>query len=307
MDYDQAAEAAFMPFLEVLITLPLKEFTLHTQWDVGDRAWSLLNGITGIRRLSVWSLDWARPRLLDVWAPQLGPTLTQLELGVSFPHERLIACALMLSTQRCSGIPPAILILVFSQLPLLQDLRVNGIPSAAIPSIMACLPKLIALDTEYQQHGNYHLPSTPLPHLQRLTIRTSSVDVLGPEQLWNWICSLIPYEGSLLSFSLGSFAIQGLIAIPLSFVTRLIRRHGQSLTRFRVGIAQVTHEALVYLCRDCPALASLECSVASANVVRQVVYLPSIITKRLLGNDRKSYRTRQESLHTPVIRLVDTS
>ena len=307
MDYDQAAEAAFMPFLEVLITPPLKEFTLHTQWDVGDRAWSLLNGITGIRRLSVWSLDWARPRLLDVWAPQLGPTLTQLELGVSFPHERLIACALMLSTQRCSGIPPAILILVFSQLPLLQDLRVNGIPSAAIPSIMACLPKLIALDTEYQQHGNYHLPSTPLPHLQRLTIRTSSVDVLGPEQLWNWICSLIPYEGSLLSFSLGSFAIQGLIAIPLSFVTRLIRRHGQSLTRFRVGIAQVTHEALVYLCRDCPALASLECSVASANVVRQVVYLPSIITKRLLGNDRKSYRTRQESLHTPVIRLVDTS
>jgi len=87
MDYDEAAEAVFMPFLEVLITLPLKEFTLRTQWDVGDRAWSLLNSMTGIRSLSVWSLDWARPRLLDGWAPQLGPTLTYLELGVSFSHE----------------------------------------------------------------------------------------------------------------------------------------------------------------------------------------------------------------------------
>jgi len=175
-----------------------------------------------------------------------------------------------------------------------------------MPSIMACLPKLIALDTEYQKPGNYHLPSTPLPRLQRLTIRMSSVDVFGPEQLWNWTCSLIPHEGSLLSFSLGSFAIQGQIAIPLSFVTRLIRRHGQSLTWFRVGTAQVTPEALVYLCRDCLALTSLECSVASANVVRQVVYFASVILKRLLGNDRKSYRTRQEPSHTPVIRLVDT-
>lgn len=171
--------------------------------------------------------------------------------------------------KRCSGVPPSILISVFTQLPLLQDLRVKGIPSAAMPSIMACLPNLISLDTEYEQHGNYRLPSTPLPRLQRLTIRTSSVDVFGPDKLWLWTCSLIPHEGSLQSFSLESFAIQGQIAIPLAFVTRLIRRHGRSLTQFRVGIAQVAPEALVYLCLDCPALESLECSVASADVVRQ--------------------------------------
>ena len=40
VDYDGVAEAVFMPFLEVLITLPLKDFTLCTQWDIGDRVWS---------------------------------------------------------------------------------------------------------------------------------------------------------------------------------------------------------------------------------------------------------------------------
>ncbi|KAL4079121.1 hypothetical protein J3A83DRAFT_4356105 [Scleroderma citrinum] len=248
VDYDEAAETVFMPILEILMTLPLKELTIRTKYDVGDRAWALLDSKTGICRLSVWSLEWAKSRVLQGWAERLGPTLTHLQLG------------------RCAGVPPAILISVFSQLPLLQDLRVKGVQSAAMPSIMACLPNLIALDTEFQRHGNYHLPSTPLPRLQRLTIRTSSVDVFGPDQLWNWTCSLIPYEGSLQSFSLGSFAVQGRIAIPQSFVTRLLRRHGKSLVQFIVGIAEITPDSLIYLCLDCPSLESLECSVASADM-----------------------------------------
>ena len=54
-DDDEAAEAVFMPFLEVLMTLPLKGFTIPTLYDVGDKTWTLLNSMTGIRRLSVWS------------------------------------------------------------------------------------------------------------------------------------------------------------------------------------------------------------------------------------------------------------
>ena len=194
---------------------------------------------------------------------------------------------------------------MFSQLPLLQNLQISGVPSTAIPSIMACLPKLIVLDTDYhiQQHGNYHLPSTPLPHLQWLTIRVSSEDASGADELWNWTCSLIPHEGSLQSFSLMSFTI----TTPLSFVTRLIRRHGWSLTQFRVGLVQVALEVLIYLCRDCPDLALLECSVARVDTVRlEVLSIPSAITKRFLANDRKSYRTRQEPPYTPVC-LVDPS
>ncbi|KIM66131.1 hypothetical protein SCLCIDRAFT_1211367 [Scleroderma citrinum Foug A] len=244
-DDDEAAEAVFMPFLEVLMTLPLKEFAICTKYDVGDRAWTLLNSMKGTRRLSVRSPEWDKPpRVLQGWAAQLGPTLRYLELG------------------RCSGISPAILISVFSQFPLLQNLRILGVASTAIPSIITCLPNLIALDMDYQRHGNYPLPSMPLPHLQQLTIRANSVDASGLVELWNWTCSLIPHEGSLQSFSLVSFTI----VIPLPFITRLICRHGRSLTQFCVGSAQVTPEVMTYLCRDCPALASLECSVVNLDM-----------------------------------------
>ena len=93
-DYDEAAGAVFIPFLEVLMTLPLKEFTMRTMYDVGDRVWTLLNSMTGIRRLSVCSLEWDKPpRVLQGWAVQLGPTLRYLELGVSFFDERLLRLA----------------------------------------------------------------------------------------------------------------------------------------------------------------------------------------------------------------------
>jgi len=206
-----------------------------------------------------------------------------------------MACILILSIQSCLGVPPITLISVFSHLPLLRTLRILGVPRAAIPSIMACLPNLIALDTDYEPHGNYHSPSTPLPRLQQLMIRVNSVDASGVDELWNWTCSLIPHEGSLQSFSLVTFEI----VVPLSFVTRLIRRHGLSLTQFCV-VAQVTPEVLTYLCCECPDLALLKCSVPMVDMVRQVLTIPSALTNRLLANDYKSYRTRQEPSYTPV-------
>ena len=71
-----------MPFLRVLMTLPLKELTIQTLDDLGDRAWTLLNSMTGIRRLSAWSYKLLH--MLQGWAAQLGPTLRHLQLGVSF-------------------------------------------------------------------------------------------------------------------------------------------------------------------------------------------------------------------------------
>ena len=90
-DYDEAPEAVFIPFLGVLRTLPLKEFTIRTMYDLGDRAWSLLNSMTGIRRLEVWTMEWDKPpRVLQGWLAQLGPTLRYLELGVSSFDEHLL-------------------------------------------------------------------------------------------------------------------------------------------------------------------------------------------------------------------------
>jgi len=88
MDYDGASEAVFIPFLEILTTLPLKECIIHAAYGVGDRAWSVLNSMTGLQRLSVFS-SISLPVLQDLVA-QLGPTLRYLELEVSFFDERLL-------------------------------------------------------------------------------------------------------------------------------------------------------------------------------------------------------------------------
>jgi hypothetical protein len=153
------------------------------------------------------------------------------------------------------------------KLPFLQDLCLKGAPSAAIPAIMACLPNLIALDTEYFCSGNYRPPLTPLPRLQRLTVRTGSLDVLGPQQLWTWMRALVPHQQTLKSFTLNAFAVHGQMAIPRPFIVSLTRGHGGSLQEFAVGVAQVTLEAVSYICLTCPQLESLQCSVASPDVV----------------------------------------
>lgn len=72
----------FLPILQVLVTLPLKELVIRTHHDVGEHAWALLNKIKGIRRLSVWSLNSGPPRVLQGWADELSSTLTHLEVGV---------------------------------------------------------------------------------------------------------------------------------------------------------------------------------------------------------------------------------
>ncbi|KIM66140.1 hypothetical protein SCLCIDRAFT_1152588, partial [Scleroderma citrinum Foug A] len=234
-----------MPFLRVLMTLPLKELTIQTLDDLGDRAWTLLNSMTGIRRLSAWSYKLLH--MLQGWAAQLGPTLRHLQLGY------------------CLHVPPITLISVFSQLPLLRSLRIWGVPSIAIPSIMACLPNLIVLEMDYQEQGNFPFPSTPLPHLQQLTIvqpTSSSLCDFGTDELWNWTSSLIPHEGSLQSFSLVSFEI----VIPLSFIACLVHGHGWSLTEFCVDSAYITPKALTYPCRNCLALVLLKCSMESSDV-----------------------------------------
>ncbi|KAG2065242.1 hypothetical protein BDR04DRAFT_1083367 [Suillus decipiens] len=248
VDDTSTPEANFLPVLDVLMTLPLRELTIRTQYDAGERVWSQLNTIQGIRRLSVWSLEWGPPRVLQGWADLLSSSLTHLELG------------------RCAGVPATILVSVFMRLPLLQELCLKGAPSTAIPAIIACLPNLIALDTEYLGFGNYRTPLTPLPRLQRLTVHTGSVDIDGPQNLWTWMRILLPHQQTLKSFTLNAFAVHGQITIPRPFIRNLTDRHGKSLQDFAVGVAQLTLEIVSYMCSTCPQLATLECSVASPDV-----------------------------------------
>ncbi|KAI0067612.1 hypothetical protein BV25DRAFT_1846723 [Artomyces pyxidatus] len=243
MDDTSSSPAVFMAFLDVLKGIPFRALTLRTYSDLGEPTWTVLNTLSGLQKISVWSMD-GPPRVLQGWAGQLGSTLKELELG------------------RCAGVPASILISVLSQLPLLRDLRLKGAPSAAIPDILTCLPNLVSLDTEYLGSGILRPSDDPLPPLKRLTVRTSSVDLQGPVQLWSWLRQLIP-RPSLEGFVLNAFSTQGQTTIPRHFLLSLARTHGETLKQFLVNMTQLTLEDIHCICTLFPNLEELSCAVAS--------------------------------------------
>lgn len=143
---------------------------------------------------------------------------------------------------------------------------------------MGCLPNLTSLDTEYLGSGNYRVPSTPLPALEQLTVRTGSVDILGPDRLWTWTRSLLPHAGSLKSLTLNSFSVYGRVAIPWPFVVFLATKQGRSLEELIIGAAMLNLDSLSQLCLKCPALRTVHCTMASPDVVS----LPDIVRRMVM-------------------------
>ncbi|TFY60741.1 hypothetical protein EVG20_g7312 [Dentipellis fragilis] len=243
IDDNYSSGAVFISFLNALKKLPLRAITVRTYSDLGEPAWAALNSLTGLQKIAIWCMD-GPPRVLQGWADLLGGTLTELELG------------------RCAGVPASILISVLSKLPLLRELRLKGAPSAAIPDILTYLPSLVTLDTEFLGSGILRPADDPVPRLQSLTVRTSSVDLQGPQQLWVWLRQLIPYP-SLETFTLNAFSTQGQTTIPRHFLLSLARIHGSTLRRFLVNMTQLTLEDVECLCTLFPQLQELSCGVAS--------------------------------------------
>ncbi|KAI9465914.1 hypothetical protein BJY52DRAFT_1202147 [Lactarius psammicola] len=223
----------------------LYSFTWVDDTDLGEDAWTLLNTFTNLQKVAIWCMN-GPPRVLQGWAPLLGSTLTELELG------------------RCAGVPATILIAVLSQLPHLRDLRIKGAPSSAIPDILTSLPALVALDTEYLRPGLLRPlgRDAPLPLLERLTVRTSSVDLQGPVQLWAWLRALTP-RPSLESFTLYAFSTAGQMSIPRGFLLSLARRHADTLRQILLNMTQLTLADVQCVCELFPQLEELSCAVAS--------------------------------------------
>jgi hypothetical protein len=166
------------------------------------------------------------------------------------------------------------LIAVLSQLSRLRDLRLKGAPSSAIADILTSLPALVALDTEYLRPSPPR-PSdhnAPLPPLRRLTVRTSSVDLQGPAQLWSWLCALTP-RPSLETFTLNTFSTAGQTNIPRGFLLSLARKHADTLRKFLVNMTQLTLEDVQCVCELFPRLEELSCAVASHDAVRTLFLL----------------------------------
>lgn len=180
---------------------------------------------------------------------------------------------------------PNVLLTVLSHLPLLKELRLKGAPAACIPTVLACLPNLQSLDTDYilsgraplRRHqslpGSSPLPLQLMPTLKNLTIRTSSMDIMGPQKLWGWIRDLLPNPG-LESFKLHAFILNvGSTCIPRMFILDLATVHKQSLKHFNVGEIQLTLMDIECLCSKFPGLETIGCSVASPDAVGFLFYL----------------------------------
>ncbi|KAI0944059.1 hypothetical protein AcV7_001980 [Taiwanofungus camphoratus] len=244
---DDSAEATnndqvLLEYLNILQDMNIKELVIRTYLGLSEEVWSKLIEFRGLRIVAIWTME-GQPRILQGWSERLGPSLTQLELG------------------RCAGVPASILVSVISHLPLLKALRLKGAPTSAILEILTYLPNLVFLDTEYFGSGITRYVDVPVASLRELTVRTSSVDVQGPQQLWTWIRQLLP-RPSLESFTLNAFSTQGDAVMPRSFLLDLALTHKDTFKHFNVDSAQLTLEDVQLLCTKFPALEALSCSVA---------------------------------------------
>ncbi|KZP13745.1 hypothetical protein FIBSPDRAFT_834849 [Athelia psychrophila] len=233
-------------FFAAIRELPIRDLVVRSYSDFGEETWSHLTQMRGLEKVAIWCME-GPPRVLQGWADKLGSTLTHLELG------------------RCAGVPPTILISVISQVPLLRDLRLRGAPSNCIPTLLAYLPNLETLHTEFISSGINRPASMPPPRLKSLTVRTSSMDSAGLQKLWYWITLLTPHK-SLESFTLDAHSVQGQTSVPANFISGMAETQGSTLKRFMVDTTRLTLADVWALCTKFPQLEHLACAVASPHV-----------------------------------------
>ncbi|KAF9078677.1 hypothetical protein BDP27DRAFT_1309995, partial [Rhodocollybia butyracea] len=248
--------------------LPLRSLTLRTHFDLGPSVWNSIHSISGLTRVSIWSME-GPPRVLQGWAKSLGPSLEELELG------------------RCTGVPPTILITVLSHLPLLQSLRMKGVQSNSILNILTYLPNLSSLDVEYLPSQTRLLPRDQarlvlLPSLRTLTIRINS-KTDDPHRMYDWIRRLASKAGLEVfklhassyfsqsrsrSYNSFSFLDMGETLIPRAFILDLSRLHSTTLQRFEATEAGAMMMSDVEcLCVSFPKLEVLECTVGVEGIL----------------------------------------
>ncbi|KAJ7072742.1 hypothetical protein C8F01DRAFT_1105067 [Mycena amicta] len=242
-DGDRNPDTETLALIALAQRLPrLSSLTLRTYNDLSPEAWSKLASISGLRRLSLWCFS--SPHFLTGnWiSGPLAESLTHLELCVG-----AIGCAECLS--------------LFSGLVSLQELRLKGAPASIIPTILALLPNLHTLDTDFvarRQPTNVE-HCEPTATLGHLTVRTSSCSPDTPTQLYAWIKQL---GGPTKSFTLHAFTVRVPHIVPSAFFRSL----ASTLKEFMVGEAQVGLADVQFCCESMPGLERIECQVEAPDV-----------------------------------------
>ncbi|KZT72406.1 hypothetical protein DAEQUDRAFT_664356 [Daedalea quercina L-15889] len=245
-------DEVLLAFLNILKGTKLRQLTIRTYLGLGEGVWEKLQEFRGLTKVSLWVME-GPPRVLQGWSEHLGPTLTHLELG------------------RTAGVPASILVSVFSHLKHLRSLRLKGAQTSAIPELLRILPHLETLDTEFRDFGSgvAHYPIQPVARLRELTVRTSSMDVQGPQMLWSWIRQLLPFP-SLESFTLNAYSTQDEAPLPRRFLLDMANMHKTTLKHFNVSPSLLMLEDVECLCTIFPALETLSCSIAYCREASQL-------------------------------------
>lgn len=239
----------FLGILDVLRTLPLTELTIRTFKNLGNPVWEVLHQIKGLKSVSILCME-GPPRILQGWSETLSLTLTHLELG------------------RCSGVPPTLLLNVFSHLQMLTHLRIKGAHTPSLPYFIQALPRLRALDTDYTGSGAirpYH-GQLRMPSLEILCLKAGSVDAGGPPGLWSCARTLLSTKSSSLrEFRLNTFSILGETRIPRPFLLFMAEMHGRTLARFLVGTTLLLLDDVACVCDMLPKLEELSCTIPNVD------------------------------------------
>lgn len=119
-----------------------------------------------------------------------------------------------------------------------------------------------------------------MPTLTSLTVRTNTVDTLGPGKLWTWIKDILPNPG-LEKFKLHAFTLNstryigGAVGevggdgtmVPRMFLLDLAKLNGDCLREFDIGSVELTMSDIRCLNTSFSKLESLTCAVAVPDVV----------------------------------------
>lgn len=82
MGNDTTNDEDLLAYLDILQTLGVEDLTIRTSSGISTVVWDRLTQIDGLHKVGIWCMT-GQPRVLQGWSQKLGPSLTQLELGVS--------------------------------------------------------------------------------------------------------------------------------------------------------------------------------------------------------------------------------
>lgn len=205
--------------------------------------------------------------------------------------------------QRCSGVPPTILLSVFMHLQSLTHLRIRGAPSTSLPYLIAALPRLRSLDTDFTETGSARAYRVQLsmPAIEKLTLRAGSIDAGGPVGLWGCAQMLLSAKAnSLKEFRLQAFATLGETSVPRPFILFMAQMHGDTLERFLVGTTLLTLEDVACICDKFPKLEELSCAIPNPDIVSNFCRVR--YPQHTLGT--QSFAERNQRCHHPCIQFA---